>query len=170
MPVMLPRSVFTLVDAKANKLLRRYGLGVEDVWSGSQALRHKMERESVPGSLSKAFDHDQKQISKLLTQLGKQIAKVDPTLKGTVERSRKRIEFHLEKLRRKAGRAQDKKTGMISQHEQYLESLLHPHKALQSRELCLLPLLARWGAGGLGELQKLSGGKKIGHHFIVQLP
>ena len=51
MPVMLPRSGFTLVDAKANKLLRRYGLSVEDVWSGSQALRHKMERESVPGSL-----------------------------------------------------------------------------------------------------------------------
>ena len=45
-----------------------------------------------------------------------------------------------------------------------------PHKALQSRELCLLPFLARLGAGGLGELQKLSTGKKLGHHFICQLP
>src|SRR5258707_4734559 len=51
MPVMLPRSGFTLVDAKAEKLLRRYGLSVEDAWSGSQGLRHKMERQSVPGSL-----------------------------------------------------------------------------------------------------------------------
>jgi uncharacterized protein YllA (UPF0747 family) len=129
-----------------------------------------MERQSVPESLSKSFDRDQKQMNKMLAQLGKQMEKLDSTLKGTVERSRKRIEFHLEKLRRKAGRAQDKKTGLISEHERYLESLLYPHKALQSRELCLLPLLARWGAGGLGELQKLSGGKKIGHHFILQLP
>jgi len=53
---------------------------------------------------------------------------------------------------------------------QYLESLLYPHKALQSRELCLLPFLARWGASGLSELQKLASGKKIGHHFILQLP
>src|SRR5229473_660114 len=89
MPVMLPRSGFTLVDAKANKLLRRYGLSVEDVWAGSQGLRHKMERHSVPKSLSRSFDHDQKQIGKILAQLGKQMAKLDSTLKGTVERARK---------------------------------------------------------------------------------
>ena len=170
MPVMLPRSGFTLVDAKANKLLRRYGLHVENVWAGSQGLRHRMERQSVPGALSKQFDDDQKQIAKMLTQLGKQIEKLDPTLKGTVERSSKRIEFHIEKLRQKAGRAQDQKAGLISEHERYLESLLHPHKALQSRELCLLPFLARWGASGLSELQRLSGGKKLGHHFVMHLP
>jgi len=170
MPVMLPRAGFTLVDAKANKLLRRYGLTVEDVWAGSQGLRHKMERQSVPGSLSRNFDRKQKQIAKMLTQLGTQIEKLDPTLKGTVEKSRKRIEFHIDKLRRKAGRAQDQKAGLISAHEHYLESLLNPHKGLQERELCVLPFLARWGAGGLSELQKLSTGKKIGHHFIIQLP
>src|SRR6266849_3403726 len=170
MPVMLPRAGFTLVDAKAKKLLGRYGLTVEDVWAGSQGLRHKMERQSVPGSLSKNFDRNQKQIARMLAQLGKKIEKLDPTLKGTVERSRKRIEFHLEKLRRKAGRAQDQRAGLISEHERYLESLLYPHKAPQERELCLLPFLARWGASGLSELQKLSTGKKIGHHFIIQLP
>ena len=170
MPVMLPRAGFTLVDAKAAKLLRRYGLTVEDVWAGSQSLRHKMEGASVPKGLSKAFERDQKQIQKVLTQLGKRIAKLDPTMKGTVERAKQRIEYHLEKLRRKAGKAEDQKTGLISAHEQYLESLLYPHKALQSRELCLLPFLARWGAGGLSELQKLASGTKIGHHFIVQLP
>src|SRR6267378_8141710 len=53
MPVILPRAGFTLVDAKADKLLRRYGLSVEDVWAGPQGLWHKMERQSVPGSLSK---------------------------------------------------------------------------------------------------------------------
>ena len=170
MPVMLPRAGFTLVDAKTNKLLRKYGLTVEDVWSGSQDLRHRMERRSVSSALAKNFERDQKQIAKMLAQLGKQIEKLDPTLKGTVERARKRIEFQIDKLRRKAGRAQDQKTGLISAHEQYLESLLYPHKGPQERELCLLPFLARWGAGGLSELQKHSTGKKIGHHFIVPLP
>jgi bacillithiol synthase len=170
MPVMLPRAGFTLVDAKANKLLRRYSLTVEDVWAGAQGLRHKMERQAIPGPLSKSFDRSQKQIAKMLSQLGKQIAKLDPTLKGTVERARKRIEYHIEKLRRKAGRAQDQKAGLIAAHEHYLESLLNPHKVLQERELCLLPFLAQWGAGGLSELRRLSTGKKIGHHFIIQLP
>lgn len=170
MPVMLPRAGFTFVDAKANKLLKRYGLEVEEVWAGSQSIRQKMEGQSVPPALAKIFERDQKQISKMLGQLGKQVTKLDATLKGTVERSTKRIEFHLEKLRRKAGRAQDEKLGLLAAHEQHLESLLNPHKGLQERELCLLPFLARWGAGGLGELQKLCGGKKLGHHFILQLP
>jgi len=170
MPVMLPRAGFTLVDAKAAKLLRKYNVTVEDVWAGSQSLRDKMEGASVPKALAKNLEKDQRQIQKILTRLGKQIAKLDPTLKDTVERARKRIEFHIDKLRRKAGKARDRKSGLITSHEQYLQSLLYPHKALQSRELCLLPFLARWGAGGLTELQKLSTGKKIGHHFILQLP
>ena len=170
MPVLLPRAGFTLLDAKANKLLRRYGLTVEDVWSSSQEVRHKMEGASVPKTLAKDFERDERQIQKMLAKLGKQIEKLDPTLKGTVERSRKRIEFHIDKLRRKTGRAQDRKMGLIAAHEQYLESLLDPHKGLQERDLCLLPFLARWGADGLSELQRLSTSKKIGHHSILQLP
>ena len=170
MPVMLPRAGFTLVDAKANKLLGKYGLTVEEVWAGSQELRRKMEGASVPKSLSKGFDRDQKQIAKTVERLGKQIEKLDSTLAGTVERARKGIEFHLVQLRQKAGRALDQRLGVIASHEQHLESLLNPHKGLQERELCLLPFLARWGAGGLGELQKLCSSKKLGHHFIVSLP
>ena len=129
-----------------------------------------MERASLPKALEKDFARDEKQIQKMLAKLGKQIEKLDPTLEGAVERSGKRIEFHIEKLRRKAGRAQDRKTGLISEHERHLESLLDPHKGLQERDLCLLPFLARWGASGLSELQKFSSSKKIGHHFILNLP
>lgn len=169
MPVMLPRAGFTLVDAKANKLLQRYNMTVEEVWAGSQSVRHKMEAASVPKSLSKDFDRDQKQIAKMVDRLGRQIEKLDATLAGTVERTRKGIEFHLEQLRQKAGRALDQRLGVIASHEEHLESLLNPHKGLQERELCLLPFLARWGASGLGELQKLCSSKKLGHHFIVQM-
>jgi bacillithiol biosynthesis cysteine-adding enzyme BshC len=170
MPVVLPRAGFTLIDTKAGKLLRKYELTVEEVWAGSQDLRHKMEKRSVTGSLAKDFERDEKQIAEMLAKLGEKIEALDPTLKNTVEKTREGIEFHLDKLRRKAGMALDQKAGLVAAHEQHLESLLNPHKVLQERELCLLPFLARWGAGGLSELQKLSSGKKIGHHFIIQLP
>jgi uncharacterized protein YllA (UPF0747 family) len=170
MPVVLPRAGFTLVDAKASKLLRRYELEVEEVWAGSQDLRHKMEKQSLTGSLAKDFERDQKQIAEMLEKLGEKIETLDPTLKNTVEKTKEGIEFHLDKLRRKAGMALDQKTGLLAAHEQHLESLLNPHKTLQERELCLLPFLARWGGSGLGELQSLCSGKNLGEHFIVQLP
>jgi bacillithiol synthase len=170
MPVVLPRAGFTLIDAKAGKLLGKYDLTVEEVWAGSQDLRHKMEKHSVTGSLAKDFERDQKQIAEMLAKLGEKIEALDPTLGNTVEKTREGIEFHLDKLRRKAGLALDQKAGLLAAHEQHLETLLNPHKVLQERELCLLPFLARWGTNGLGELQKLSSGKKIGHHFVIQLP
>ncbi len=170
MPVLLPRAGFTLVDARAAKLLMRYGLRTEDIWAGAQELRHRMESESVAKPLGKSFEYSQTTLNKMLAQLGKQIEKVDPTLKGAVERSWARIKFQLDKLRRKTGRAQDLKAQLLAGHAQYLEALLHPHKGLQERDLCLLPFLARWGAGAMTELQKCASTKKLGQHFLVQLP
>jgi bacillithiol synthase len=169
MPMMLPRAGFTLVDAKATKLLKRYELDVEQVWNGPQEVRARMECKSVPMKLAKQFEKDQKQIKKVLEKLEKEIVKLDATLKGSVGTARKKIHFQLEKLRRKTGRAQNEKDQLIAGHEMYLESLLHPHKALQSRELCLLPFLARMGTGGLAELHAKCSGKNIGKHFICQM-
>src|SRR6202790_1716135 len=169
MPVILPRPDFTLVDIKAAKLLRVYNLKVEDIWAGSQEVRRRMERASVPKDVSLDFDRNHKQVMKMLDQLHGQLKKLDPTLQGAVETARKKIEYQIDKLRRKTGRAQDAKANLLAGYENFLEQLLYPHKVLQSRELCLLPFLARWGPGGLTELQKLCGSKNLGRHCIVQL-
>ncbi len=170
MPVILPRAAYTILDAKAEKLLRRYGLKVEDVWRGSQEVRRKMETASVPPALGKNFDKTVKESQRMLAQLKKQIVRLDPTLGGAVETAQKKMAFQLEKLKRKAGKAQALKAGLIAAHQEYLESLLYPHKLLQSRELCFLPFLASWGMGGLKELQKLSGSAKLKEHKILRIP
>jgi uncharacterized protein YllA (UPF0747 family) len=170
MPVILPRAGFTILDAKAEKLLQKYGLCIENLWAGPQELRRKLESVSVPTALSENFDRDKAQVESTLAELGAQIEKLDPTLGGAVTTARNKIAFQLEKLRRKTGRALDQKTGLLSEHETFLENLLYPNKSLQSRELCFLPFLARWGMEGLGELQKLSGSDTLGEHRIVRIP
>jgi bacillithiol synthase len=170
MPVILPRSGFTILDAKAEKILRRYDLKVEDAWAGSQELRRKMEVSSVPKSLGKNLDKSVAQAERMLAELKKQIVRLDPTLNGAVDTARKKVVYQMEKLKRKAGKAQDQKSALIAGHERLLESLLHPHKRLQSRELCLLPFLAEWGPGGLQELQKLCGSKYLDRHKILRIP
>jgi bacillithiol biosynthesis cysteine-adding enzyme BshC len=170
MPVILPRAAFTILDAKVEKLLRRYGLTVEDVWRGSQELRRSMETSSVPKALGKNFAKTLKESEKMLAHLKKQIARLDPTLGGAVETARKKIAFQLEKLKRKTGKAQALKEGLIAMHQEFFESLLYPYKALQSRELCFLPFLAQWGMGGLKELQALAATKKMLEHKILRIP
>jgi len=170
MPVVLPRAGFTLVDVKAAKLLRQYHLTVEDVWKGPEALRRRLERGAVPKTLAAKFDREQKQLARTLAQLGKQIEKLDRTLQGSVRTAQKKIAFQLDKLRRKTGRAQDQKNALLGAHQRFLEEQLYPRHALQSRALGFLPFLARWGSSSVDELQKLSSGKKLGHHFIIQWP
>ena len=170
MPVLLPRAGFTLVDAKAAKLLQKYDLTVEDVWQGSQVVRKKMEAHSVPKGLAESFERNQKLIDEMMQDLAGQIEKLDPTLVGAVENAKSKIAFQIENLRLKSGRALDERNHVIGEHERYLESLLYPNKALQSRELCLLPFLARWGPDGMRDLQSHCSGKKLGHHFVMRIP
>jgi bacillithiol biosynthesis cysteine-adding enzyme BshC len=170
MPVILPRAAFTILDAKAEKLLRRYGLEVEDVWRGSQELRRRMETSSVPPALGKKYDKTVKEGARMLAELKKQIVRLDPTLGGAVETAQRKIAFQLEKLKRKTGKAQALKAGLIAAHQEFLESLLYPHKVLQSRELCFLPFLAGWGMAGRKELETLARSSKLKEHKILRIP
>jgi hypothetical protein len=123
----------------------------------------------VPPTLAKNFDKTVKDGARMLAQLKKQIVRLDPTLGGAVETAQRKIAFQLEKLKRKAGKAQALKAGLIAAHQEFLESLLYPHKMLQSRELCFLPFLASWGMGGLKELQSLAGSTNLKEHKILRI-
>jgi bacillithiol synthase len=170
MPVLLPRADFTLVDPKAERILKKYDLDVEDVWGGPQKLRNSMYNSAVPKKLSRAFDDNLHHIEKSVHKLHKAIAKVDPTIQGTIARAEKRINYQIEKLRHKTGAALDRHEKLIEKHQSFLENLLFPQKDLQSRALCFLPFLARWGSGGLNELQNCANARKPGRHVIVPIP
>jgi len=170
MPVMLPRAGFTLVDTKAQRLLTQYGLEVEDVWSGPQELRKRISKASVPENISSLLDENGREIKKRLQQWSEVVAVLDPTLKDAVETAQQKIAYQAEKLQQKIGRALDHRLNVLAAHEEFLSNLLYPRKTLQSRELCFLPFAARWGQQGFEEIERHSGIKSIGSHFIIPVP
>lgn len=169
MPALLPRADFTLLDPKAQRLLTEYGMQVEDVWAGPQELRQRLRSANLPDPVAHQFAADADRINKILEKWGESVARVDPTLQSSVENSRKKIAFQLENLQQRVGQAYDRKDGILTSHEEFLNNLLHPRKALQSRELNILPFLARWGLSGLRKLEDHASSKNIGRHFIVAL-
>jgi uncharacterized protein YllA (UPF0747 family) len=170
MPAVLPRAAFTVLDAKADKLLQRYQLCIENIWAGPQELRQRMESVSLPKELASEFDLRKTEIETKLADLGEEIKKLDATLSGAVETAKNKMTFQLEKLREKTGRALDERAGLIAEHVEFLENLLYPNRTLQSRELCFLPFLAQWGLGGLRELKDLAGSENLKEHRIVRIP
>ena len=170
MPVLLPRADLTLVDPKGARLLKKYHLDIEDVWCSPQTLRKRMYNSAVPKKLAREFDSRIEDIEKSVRMLHKAIAKVDPTIQGTIARAEKRVRYQLEKLRTKTGASLDRHEKLVEQHENFLQNLLYPQKGLQSRDLCFLPFLSRWGSSGLDDLQKCTSTKKPGRHYIVPIP
>jgi bacillithiol biosynthesis cysteine-adding enzyme BshC len=169
MPVLLPRADFTILDAKADKLLQKYKLCIENLWGGPQQLRKQMESVSLPGQLGENFDKKKALIDSTLTELGAEIQKLDATLAGAVETTREKMSFQLNKLREKTGRALDERAGLIAEHGDFLENLLYPERILQSRQLSFLPFLAQWGPAGLEELKNLSESSNLKEHRIARI-
>ena len=124
----------------------------------------------MPKELAEEFDHKKALVESTLAQLGEDIQKLDATLAGAVNTAKEKMTFQLEKLREKTGRALDERAGLIGEHAEFLENLLYPNKVLQSRELCFLPFLARWGQDGLRELKSLAGSAHLKEHRIVRIP
>jgi len=59
---------------------------------------------------------------------------------------------------------------VLAAHEEFLSNLLYPEKTLQSRELSFLIFAARWGQASFAEIERHSGIKSTGSHFIIPTP
>lgn len=154
MPAILPRAAFTLVEPRVARLLRKYGLGLPDIFRGRQHVRARLERESLPRELARHFSTGEKNLRRYLGRLRRPVTRLDPTLAGALATAERKMIFQLEKLRGKAGRAADFRAGLLDSREQTLRDALYPHHGLQERSLCLVPFLARHGTALLDELDR----------------
>lgn len=166
MPVILPRASFTLVEPPVERLLKRYGLAVRDVFRGRQHLRVKMERQNVPRGLANRFAAEKKNLARMLGGLRKPLGKLDSTLAGALDTAEKKMLYQLGKLQGKAGRAADFRVGVLNLHEQAIREALFPLNGLQERSLSLLPFLARNGLELLDQLGKDAGFKSAAHCLV----
>jgi len=166
MPSILPRNGFTLVPPHVERLLVKYSLNLQDILLGRQRLREKLAIGSLGRTLSRRFERDEKAIRKLLKYYEKPLMHLDKTLSGALGTAERKMMYQFEKLRRKAGKAEGLRSGVLERHEQLILDTLFPQRALQERILCLLPFLASFGTELLDELYKHAGASPAKHHVL----
>jgi bacillithiol biosynthesis cysteine-adding enzyme BshC len=160
MPAILARPGFTLVEPGVERILKKYKLDLRGVLKGRQMVRSKMELESLPRGLNSRFEKDEKILRRLLGDYAKPLERLDRTLTGSRMTAERKILHQFTKLKAKAGRAENARTGILDRHERLLLDALCPHRELQERSLCFLPFLA---AGGPELLDRLSSGACDSH-------
>ncbi|MBM3793345.1 MAG: bacillithiol biosynthesis cysteine-adding enzyme BshC [Acidobacteria bacterium] len=147
MPVIAPRAGFTLLDARASKLLHRYGLAVPDVFDSLDALQEKIAAYLIPHALRDQLAGARTSVACALDAVLGKVNAFDPTLGASAGRSRDKILYQLQKVEAKTAREAFRRDERARGEASYLHSLLYYDKHLQERFYTILPFLARHGLG-----------------------
>jgi bacillithiol biosynthesis cysteine-adding enzyme BshC len=146
-PLALPRAGFTLVDHHSAKLMDRYGLCLPDFFGGEAALREKVAAKLVSPTLTALMAETRAAASQSLDRLKAELLSFDPTLAKALNRSRRKIEYQLEKTERKVARQTMLRNQRSTEDAEALTNFIYPHKHLQERLYSIVPLLAKFGPG-----------------------
>lgn len=152
MPVIVPRNGFTLLNARATKLLDRYGLQVQDLLGHSDEVRRRIAKRLVPSQIEDSFLTVRETISGRLNELRSQLSGFDPTLEAAAHKSEAKMLYQLDKLARKGARAAIQRSAHATENADYLMNLIYPHGHLQERLYTILPFLAQHGLDLIGRL------------------
>ncbi len=145
MPVIAPRASFTLLDARSAKLMKHFGLALQDTMTHNEALKERIAQQLIPGSLGSAFEKTASEAATLLDTLGAQLNDFDPTLAAAMAKSRAKVTYQIEKLRRKTERETLRRDTQASTDTAYLRGMLYPEGHMQERLHSILPFLAQHG-------------------------
>ncbi|MEJ5367385.1 MAG: bacillithiol biosynthesis BshC [Bryobacteraceae bacterium] len=152
MPAVVPRAAFTLVDGRTRRLMERFGLAVENFLQGEEALLDTVAARLSPEPLEREFSAAEAEIGGRLDRLGEALAAFDPTLGKAMQRSRARIGWQLEKMRRKTARAALRKQTEAEAQARHAFRLVSPERQLQERYYSFVAFLAQYGTALLEEL------------------
>jgi bacillithiol biosynthesis cysteine-adding enzyme BshC len=145
MPVVVPRSGFTLLDQRAVKLLGRYKLTVQSSFHGLDPLKEQIARTLVPNGLRTNIESVTASVSGKIEELRGELAGFDSSLAAALEKSRGKILYQLSKIDRKVARESLRRDERALGEAEYLSNLVYPHKHLQERFYTILPFLAKHG-------------------------
>ena len=144
-PVVFPRAAFTLIDSRTDRLMEKYKLNLDDVWQGDEHLSQKIAAGGFAEGWSERFEQSERELEHLLDSLQGDIEKLDPTLLDTLQHTKEKMKYQMERLRGKLTRAALGRSDLLVRHVQALSRFLLPHKDLQERRVGGAYFLGRAG-------------------------
>jgi len=149
---ILPRFSATLVEAKPQRILTRYQLGLPDVLLGPEKIREVIAARSLPPDLQTRFSEAHASVDHSMAALRESIGRLDSTLIDTAESARTSMSHQIDRLQARVARAEQQRNEVVTRHADALSHSLFPNKALQEREVAGVSFVARYGRDLLANL------------------
>ena len=151
-PVAFPRAGFTIMDERSAKRMQRHGLGPTDLFTAETNLRATIGAHLVPHELRAHVERTKAAATTALNGLNAELQRFDPSLATALETSRRKIEYQFGKIARKTGAHMLARDEQAARDAHALAGLVFPERHLQERLYSIIPFLAKFGPGLIGEL------------------
>jgi bacillithiol biosynthesis cysteine-adding enzyme BshC len=166
-PAAFPRAFFTLLDERSHKRMVRYGVNPTDLFGGEQALHDRIAARLVPEQLRARLDQTKDAFSNALDALRGDLDQFDVTLAAALATNRRKIEYQVGKIARKTATQIMARDEQATRDARSLNSLVFPEKHLQERVYSIVPFIAKFGPGLVGELYSAVRIDCPDHQFVV---
>ncbi|MGA9798525.1 MAG: bacillithiol biosynthesis cysteine-adding enzyme BshC [Terriglobales bacterium] len=163
---ILPRFSATIVEAKPQALLERYGLAVPDLFQGPDFLRETLAKHALPSDLQAAFDHAESSLKQALGSIQQSLERLDKTLVEAAANAGSKMQYQVEQLRSRAARAELRQSEILGRKAEFLSNALYPGKVLQEREIGGVYFVARQGQALLQNLYNTLRTDCLDHQII----
>jgi len=134
-PILFPRASATLIEAKVQNILNKYGLKLQDFFNDLETLATNITDKNSEIVVQNVFDEVFQEIENPFNKLRENLLKIDLTLEDVIKNAQNRVIQTLGIVKEKALVAQRKKNEIIFRQIYKTSNILFPDENLQEREI-----------------------------------
>ncbi|MGH9476925.1 MAG: bacillithiol biosynthesis cysteine-adding enzyme BshC [Terriglobales bacterium] len=140
-PVAWPRARITLLDARAQRLLQKFELSLDDLRATPAA--DLLARRALPEGIAARAAALLQTVRSGFASLTPELATLDPTLLDAARGAAQKIEHQLAQLESRVARALTRRGGELAVQARHLDNFLFPQRQPQDRVLAAAGVFAR---------------------------
>jgi bacillithiol biosynthesis cysteine-adding enzyme BshC len=164
---VVSRLTASLIEPRIEKLLNKYDVQLPQLFHGEYELRDCLAAHSLPPELKEKFGAGRQAVQEAMKRVSESLQKLDPTLVEAASRSINKMQYQINRLEKRAAKAELRRTEILTRHAAQIENSLYPHKELQEREIGGLYFYAQYGPGLIDQLIELAQARCPEHKVMV---
>jgi len=150
----VPRWAGVIVESRVEKLMERYGLGLEALDGKPGELEARLLREALPAATVEALAGLRRELAERYERLGRDVAAIDPTLERTVQSARNAALAGTQEIEKKLVASLKRDNETLVRQIARARAAVYPQGQPQERVLTLASFLVRYGPGLVDALDR----------------
>jgi bacillithiol biosynthesis cysteine-adding enzyme BshC len=157
----------TLIEPRIERLLLKYKVQLPELFHGEYELRDCLAAHSLPPELRQQFEDTRLAVQNAMKHVNQSLQALDPTLVEAATRATSKMQYQVNRLEKRAAKAELRRSEIIARHASQIENSLYPHKTLQERVISGLYFYAKYGPRLIDHLVELAQARCPEHKVLI---